>query len=384
MIARECYKDFKNRTEAKRLKGKKIIAAGHICLDITPAFTSCGAELEPGKLIRVGKANISTGGSAANTGLGIKKLGGEVRIIGKIGSDEFGDMVREIVANNGVEDELLIDPEGSTSYSVVIAVPGIDRIFLHNPGANDTFQDADIPDSVFSDAAIFHFGYPSLMRKMYLDDGLELSRLLSRAKRHSTAVSLDFAAIDPSSEAGEVDWERVLANALAHVDFFVPSYEELCFMLDRERYEAETRLGGDITEQLDFERNVKPLARKCLSLGCRSVLIKCGMSGMYFQSAGKERMSTLCRLLGLRAEEWSDREIVQPIFPAEIVRSASGAGDTSISAFLLSILEGLPPEMCTALAAAEGACCVTEYDALSGLKPLDELKDMIKGKQNLT
>ena len=33
---------------------------------------------------------------------------------------------------------------------------------------------------------------------------------------------------------------------------------------------------------------------------------------------------------------------------------------------------------CVALACAEGACCVTTYDALSGLKPLDELEERIR------
>ncbi|MBQ6442607.1 MAG: hypothetical protein IJJ13_08470 [Lachnospiraceae bacterium] len=41
------------------------------------------------------------------------------------------------------------------------------------------------------------------------------------------------------------------------------------------------------------------------------------------------------------------------------------------------MLAGNKPEECIRLAAAIGACCVSAYDALSGLKPLNELRERI-------
>ena len=72
--------------------GKKIIAAGHICLDITPVFTSEKVEnisdiLVPGKLIQMGQADVHTGGAVANTGLAMKILGADVTLMGKVGAD---------------------------------------------------------------------------------------------------------------------------------------------------------------------------------------------------------------------------------------------------------------------------------------------------------
>ena len=49
---------------------------------------------------------------------------------------------------------------------------------------------------------------------------------------------MDMAAVDADSEAGRADWEAILKRVLPYVDFFVPSVEELCFMLDRPRYES--------------------------------------------------------------------------------------------------------------------------------------------------
>ena len=79
----------------------------------------------------------------------------------------------------------------------------------------------------------------------------------------------------------------------------------------------------------------------------------------------------------LDADSWSNQMIFQSCFKADIVRSGTGAGDTSIAAFLAAVLSGREPSSCIALASAEGACCVTAYDALSGLKPLDELEERI-------
>ena len=74
------------------------------------------------------------------------------------------------------------------------------------------------------------------MRSMYQNDGQELVKLLQKVKRAGTAVSLDMAAVDPGTEPGRTDWKTILEKTLPFVDFFMPSAEELCYMLDRERF----------------------------------------------------------------------------------------------------------------------------------------------------
>ena len=360
---------------------KKVICAGHICIDITPIFDgertfgTVSELLEPGKLIHMNGVNVHTGGSVANTGLAMKILGNDVRLMGKVGDDAFGSIIGDILAQYGAGG-LLVEKGAVTSYSVVLAIPGVDRIFLHAPGANDSFSDADIPWNSLSGTALFHFGYPPLMKRMYENDGQELADLFRRAKEHGLATSLDFAAIDPGSDAGKADWETILRRVLPYVDFFVPSFEELCFMLDRPLYERLSAQGEDMTEGLDVAGCCAPLAEKLLEMGCRFVLIKCGTSGMYYQSAGKEAMRAIGPRVRVDEEAWADRKGIQPCVKAEIVRSATGAGDTSIAAFLTAMLLGRTPERCAALAAAEGACCVTAYDALSGLKSIEELENL--------
>ena len=179
---------------------KKAVVAGHICLDITPVFpedsgkTDIGELLRPGRLIHVDRPDIHTGGAVANTGLAMKIMGADVRLFGKTGKDEFGMMVRSALDRYDAGADLIQDTGCATSYSIVLSPPGVDRIFLHCPGANDTFCSADIPDDIIKDAALFHFGYPALMKKMYQDNGKEMTEMFRHVSDMGIATSLDLAA----------------------------------------------------------------------------------------------------------------------------------------------------------------------------------------------
>lgn len=375
------YLDLKERLEIMK---KKVIAAGHICIDITPIFPekrvqSIGEILAPGKLIQMGNADVHTGGSVANTGLGMKILGADVTLMGKVGADAFGEMICNILKKYNAEEGMIVSETESTSYSVVLAIPGIDRIFLHNPGANNTFTTEDIPEAQLHNTALFHFGYPPIMESMYENDGEELLKLLKYVKAHDIATSLDLATVDAGSKAGSADWKTILQKVIPYVDFFAPSAEELCFMLDRERFEEwQKRANGrDITEILDIDKDVKPLADICMSLGAKVLLIKCGAPGMYYRTASLNVLEQIGKNLDLDAKAWEEKEGFEKSYIPEKVLSGTGAGDTSIAAFLTAMLEGNSVEECMQLATATGASCVAAYDALSGLKSFDELRKKI-------
>ena len=377
---------WRNEEKKKGIKmKKKVIAAGHICLDITPVFlnhkvTDISSILRPGELIEMGKANVSTGGSVANTGLAMKILGADVTLIGKIGADEFGDMICSILKSYDVSDAMIRSQEQSTSYSVVLAVPGIDRIFLHNPGANMAFLASEVPDEVLAEASHFHFGYPTIMKSMYENDGAELVALFQKVKAAGLSTSLDLSSVDPDSDAGKANWYLILKNVMPYVDFFVPSIEEICFMLDKPRYEQwqKSAAGGDITEILTLE-DIRPVAKLCMDLGAKVLLLKCGAPGLYYCTASKEVLAQVGSKCELDVDLWANKEGFEKSYKTDCVLSATGAGDTSIAAFLVGMLNGESPASCMQLAAATGACCVSAYDALSGLLPMDQLKEKIAG-----
>lgn len=364
--------------------GKKVVVAGHICLDITPVFPDRKINhvteiLQPGKLSHVGAADTHTGGAVANTGLAMKKLGADVSLMGKVGNDAFGEIVASILEKYDARSGLIVSEEESTSYTVVLAMRGIDRIFLHNPGANNHFYADDISKEALEEAVLFHFGYPPIMASMYENDGEELIRIMQSAKSAGAATSLDMAAVDDDSPAAAADWDLILRKVLPLVDFFVPSVEELCYMIDRERYEEwKARSNGrDITELLDPVQDIKPLADKCMEYGAKVLMIKCGAPGLYYKTADTELLTQIGTKVELDVHAWADKEGFQKSYVPEKILSGTGAGDTSIAAFLTAMLRGYPPEKCLQLAAATGACCVEAYDSLSGLRSFEELEEKI-------
>lgn len=366
-------------------KKHKVVVAGHICLDITPVFPGQKVNhidelMIPGKLINIEEADVHTGGTVANTGIGMKILGADVKLIGKVGQDAFGRIVENILKGYNAGEGLIIDPETSTSYTIVLALPGIDRVFLHHSGANDTFSSQDIKDEYLEDVTLFHFGYPPIMRNMYKNEGEELVALFRRMKEKGIVTSLDMAAIDANSEAGRQNWKAILTKVLPYVDFFAPSAEEICYMLDPKRYEnwMERANGNDVTGILSVEEDIDPLGKQLIDMGVNVLLIKCGAPGLYYRIAKADKLAGLADDLFPNPESWGNRWGFEKSYKPDRVLSATGAGDTTIAAFLTSYLMKYPLEKCLQLATATGASNVTEYDALSGLKSFEELENKIR------
>ena len=354
------------------------VVAGHICLDIIPDLS--GSTLEqfrrtfaPGKLLQVGSAALGTGGPVSNVGLALHKLGIDVRLMGKVGDDTFGHLIRQIVASAGpyLADGMLVDRRVGSSYTIVVNPPGVDRYFLHSPGANDTFVADDVRYDLLQQARLFHFGYPPLMRRMFEDDGLELIEIFRRAKQTGVTTSLDMALPDPSAPAGRANWIAILRATLPYVDIFLPSIEEILFMLRRETFDDLEHSAGShgivsvITPQL-----VSDVSAELMDEGARIVGLKLGNRGFYLRTAGEQRLASMGRGRPVDLSAWANRELWSPCFQADVVGTA-GSGDATIAGFLTALLRDLPPEQAVTAAVAVGACNVEAADTLSGIQPWD-------------
>lgn len=357
----------------------QIVVAGHVCLDIIPRFKTAATpslgRLSPGALLEVGPATLATGGAVSNTGLALHRLGLPVRLMGKIGNDLFGDAIARIFAERGLglADGLLRSRDEPTSYTVVINPPGIDRVFLHCPGVNDTFGADDVPYVEFAGTALFHFGYPPLMRRFY-EHVDELERLLRGVKQHGAVTSLDMAMPDPASAAGRADWRAILRRALPYADVFLPSLDEIVYMLDP----AGARLGGGAGSGIEVNRDLlSRVAAELLGMGTAVVGLKLGDEGCYVRTTSDTvRLEPLRALLRESWESWRGRELLAPCFAVEVA-GTTGCGDCTIAGFLAGLARGLTLDDAATAAVATGACCAERPDATSGVMEWGALQERI-------
>lgn len=361
-----------------------VIVAGHVCLDVIPTFLhgaeSLGEVLQPGKLVDMGPAVLSTGGAVANTGLALHRLGLPVRLMGKVGADAFGAAVLDLFKrqDEALVRAMIVDSSVATSYTVVINPPGIDRVFLHCPGANDTFCADDVTDELLEGADLFHFGYPPLMKAFYSDVG-ELARLFKKVKALGLATSLDMALPDPASPAGRADWPEILNRALPQVDVFAPNFEEIMFMLNRERgLEVRARAAEGVPLGGLAEDEVNAVAEALLARGVAVVMLKLGNQGAFLRVTADAARLAACGCFAAEAcGAWAGAAFYAPCFEATVA-GTTGSGDCTVAGLLSAIAKGLGPAESLRMAVAVGAASVEAADATSGVPDWAALEERVR------
>ena len=361
------------------------IVAGHICLDVIPDLSGSSLQeferqFAPGRLLEVGPAQFSTGGAVANTGLALHKLGISTSLMGKIGDDLFGRAVLQLVAEQGagLAEGMVVDEDDRTSYTIVISPPQRDRIFLHDPAANASFSADDVDYDLLAGARLFHFGYPPLMQRMFAEEGAQLTAMFRQAKAAGVTTSLDLALPDPTSAAGKADWRAILTKTLPYVDVFLPSVEEILYMLRRDFYEELLRStrGGDILPLLSPEL-LSDLGRELVEMGVALAGVKLGERGMYLRSTHRSRIEAMGRARPSAPGAWAEMELWAPPFRVAVA-GATGAGDGAIAGFLAALLRDMALEEALTMAVAVGACNVEAADSLSGILPWEQVRARVQ------
>ena len=362
-----------------------IIVAGHICLDLLPTFdkkqsAALSEIFVPGKLNHVGESVLSSGGTVSNTGIALRQLGFSTGLMAKIGDDLFGQGLMKILEDFSSGLQLIVDSASSTSYSYVIAPPGVDRVFLHHPGANDTFCSQDLDYESIARSRLFHFGYPPLMKRMYEDGGIDLAAMMKQVKASGVTTSLDMAYPDPDSPAGRADWMQVLENALPYTDVFLPSLEELLYMLDRQEFDRLVAAGHETGKSFIslFDMNKLPqLADKVLDLGCAVVVIKLGYKGLFIKTSDTDRLASIGKAAPSSLAEWADSCWFAPSFLVKEIASTTGAGDASIAGFLAGLLSGQSSWRSLQLACGAAAQKIQVRKSFGGIDNVEALLQKI-------
>ena len=362
------------------------VVAGYLGVDIAPGFPASRAAVpaaeffRPGKLIETKGLSISLGGVVANTGLAMKKFGQRVELMGCVGHDDLGDVVVARLREQGVTRGIHRKRRAGTAYGIVVAPPGLDRIFFEDPGCNGVFTTADLDYETVAKSRLFHFGYPPLMQSLWANAGAELRKLFKRVRGLGVATSLDMTLPDPQSPAGKADWQGILAAILPQVDIFVPSIEEILFMMEPKQYarslaHAAGRDMVDVIPQELFER----LADRILALGVKVLMIKAGHRGAYIRTGEVEEL-TNATALNVPVRDWNQRRHWAAPFRVAKGRfkNACGAGDCAVAGFLTALLKGTTLEQAADYAMLAGRDNLHGADACSGLSDWERMSGNLR------
>ncbi len=156
-----------------------------------------------------------SGGSACNTMIGVARLGGRSRFIGKSGQGHVGTALRAELLQQRV-DPVLLTSTTPTGRVLSIITPDAQRTMLTCLGASAELQPQDITPACFADAAIVHI-------EGYLIFNPELMQAALKAARQAGArISLDLASFTVVKSAG-----AALADLVRqYVDILIANEDE--------------------------------------------------------------------------------------------------------------------------------------------------------------
>lgn len=350
----------------------EIMTCGQVCLDFLPNMRDVTPDnlASMGKLFETGAMEISTGGSVANTGLALQRLGMKTSLMGLVGDDFVGRATLDYLRNRDAQlaDHIRIVEDEASSYTIVLAPRDYDRSFLHYYGANNIFDYEKVDFDVVAQADMFHLGYPTVLPKLYANEGEGLAKIFKTVHDDLKLItSMDLSLPDPAQSSGQAPWKTILKHTLPYVDIFIPSIEEIMFMLRRDDYDA---WGEQLVSNLTLTY-LNQLSEELIHMGSANVGFKLGDSGLYLRTASDLDRLAFLDSINQPRQEWLDKTIWNPAFKVEVV-GTTGAGDSAYAGFLSAIYRGLNPEMCVKWACAVGACNVEVFDSTNGVQTWDE------------
>ncbi|KAM3194070.1 hypothetical protein ACQJBY_070622 [Aegilops geniculata] len=136
-----------------------VVCFGELLIDFVP--TVSGVSLADAPAFKK-----APGGAPANVAVGIARLGGSAAFIGKVGDDEFGYMLSDMLKENNVNNQgLLFDTHARTALAFVTLRSDGERefMFYRNPSADMLLEEKELDLDLIRKAKIFHHGSISLI-----------------------------------------------------------------------------------------------------------------------------------------------------------------------------------------------------------------------------
>jgi ribokinase len=287
---------------------------------------------KPGETIEGGDLQVFPGGKGANQAFAAAKLGGLTRMVGKVGNDHFGTMLRESLASVGTNVDGVQSAGAASGVASILVDPNGENSIVISPGANAKLSAEDVrrqlEDIGADDFLLCQLETP-------VETVLEA---LKTAKAAGATTILDPAPAEAFDSA-----------LLEYVDIVTPNETELSTILE--------------TKHLTFadESDLRTAAASVLEKGARAVLLKIGSAGCYFLSG-----ETACTLAGHSVD----------------VVDTTAAGDTYNGALAVSLSTGGSIEESLRFANAAAALSVTKAGAQVSVPNLIDVENLLHTSRN--
>lgn len=155
------------------------------------------------------------GGSACNTAVGVGRLGGRARFVGKRGNDDTGQFFQNALVQRGVEPALMTSAL-PTGRVLSIITPDAQRTMITYLGASADTQPEEITAECFTDSAVVHMeGY------MLFNPDL-MTASLEAAEKAGVLISLDLASFTVVEQSKPI-LDDIIEN---YVDILIANEDE--------------------------------------------------------------------------------------------------------------------------------------------------------------
>ncbi len=270
-----------------------------------------------------------SGGSAANTAVGIAAMGGKPAFIGKVADDRLGEVFREDITKSGVHFTTpCLENERPTARCMVIVSPDAQRTMNTYLGACSKLSRKDIDEELIRQTKIVYMeGY--LWDRPEAKDALAYA--VELAHKHHRKVSLSLS--DP-----------FCVNR--HRDSFLQLIKNGIDILFCNEDEIKALFGTD---------NAEDAFEKCKTL-CETVVVTRGAKGAV-AICGETRYEI-------------------PAEPINRVIDTTGAGDLFAAGYLTGLSQNRPVSECLQMGALAAAEIISHY----GARPETPLCDLIAEK----
>ena len=309
-----------------------IAVAGSILVDKINEISSYPSA---GELTKIKSVQKSVGGCVPNVAIDLKRMANDLPIfaVGKIGADEEGGFVKQVLTENGVDVSQIVETSENTSFTEVMSVVGGQRTFFTHAGASADFGFADF-DFDCLNVKMLHLGYFLLLDKIDNGDGV---KVLKEAQKRGIKTSIDLVSENSDRYA-------LVVPCLPYMDNLIVNETE----------------AGALTGIEPSKENLKKIAQKLLAYGV------------------KERVIIHTPEIGVCLSKDGFTAVPSYDLPKGFIQGTTGAGDAFCAGALLAIYQEKTDEEILSFASAAAVTALTTADAVSGVRSEEKIKEFCK------